>query len=98
MVSLLKLEAPLGTPLRSLVKGFILTKQTEGKSPRTVEYYQENFRCFLWYAQKESRADAIGSLTQWQIHEFLGYVAADTRHWGTKVLYERRLALYSIGM
>ncbi len=39
MVIGIKLEATSGPSLKSLVTGFVLTKQTEGKSKRTVEYY-----------------------------------------------------------
>jgi len=82
MVASLKLEAPLGTSLKSLVRGFVLTKQTEGKSPRTVEYYRDNLRRFLWYAEKHSWPDDIRLLTKWHIKEFLGYVATETHRWG----------------
>jgi hypothetical protein len=34
-------------PLKSLVNGFILTEQTEGKSPRAVEFCSDNLRRFL---------------------------------------------------
>jgi len=33
-----------------LSKGFVLTQRTDGKSLRTVEYYEGNLRRFLWYA------------------------------------------------
>ncbi len=71
-----------GTSLRSLVTGFVLTKQTEGKSPRTVEYYGDNLRRFLWYADQRGWSDDIRLLTQWQIKEFLGYVATGKARWG----------------
>jgi len=50
-------QVSLGTSLRSLAKGFILTKHAEDKSPRTVEYYRENLNRFLWYTEKENWAD-----------------------------------------
>lgn len=68
--------------LKSLVKGFVLIKRTEGKSPRTVEYYEENFRRFLWYTGRQGWSDDIRFLTEWQIREFLSYVGTDTRRWG----------------
>ena len=68
--------------LKSLVKGFVLTKRTEGKSPRTVEYYEENLRRFLWYAGRQGWSDDIRFLTEWQIKEFLGYVGTETHRWG----------------
>lgn len=68
--------------LKSLVVGFVLTKRTEGKSLRTVEYYQENLRRFLWYAERQGWSDDIRFLTEWQIREFLGYVGTETHRWG----------------
>jgi site-specific recombinase XerD len=82
MVISIKVEAPPGTSLGSLVKGFVLTKQTEGKSPRTVEYYKENLRRFLWYAGRQRWSDDIRFLTEWQIREFFSYVGTETRRWG----------------
>ena len=82
MVILMRPGAPPGTSLKSLVGGFVLTKQTEGKSPRTVEYYRENLKRFLWYAEKQGWSDDIRLLTEWHIREFLGYVASETCRWG----------------
>jgi len=64
MVASIKLQAPSGTSLRSLVRGFVLTKQTEGKSSRTVEYYRDNLKRLLWYAEKEGWSDDIRLLTE----------------------------------
>lgn len=82
MAASIKPEVLPGVSLKSLVKGFVLTKQTEGKSPRTVEYYQENLRRFLWYAERQGWSDDIRFLTEWQIREFLGYVGNETHRWG----------------
>ena len=76
--------APPGTSLRSLVNGFVLTKQTEGKSPRTVEFYSENLKRFLWYAQKQDWPDDIRMITEWYIREFLGYLVNEKCRWGLK--------------
>jgi site-specific recombinase XerD len=82
MVISLRPEAPTGTSLRSLVNGFVLTKQTEGKSPRTVEFYSENLKRFLWYASRQDWPDDIRIITEWHIREFLGYVANEKCRWG----------------
>jgi site-specific recombinase XerD len=74
--------APPGTSLKSLIRGFILTKQTDGKSPRTVEFYADNLKRFLWYSLKKQWPDDIRLLTEWDIREFLGYVANETNRWG----------------
>jgi len=82
MVASIKPEVSPGMSLKSVVKGFVLTKQTEGKSPRTVEYYQENLRRFLWYAGRQGWSDDIRFLTEWQIRGFLGYIGTETHRWG----------------
>jgi site-specific recombinase XerD len=71
-----------GTSLKSLINGFVLTKQTEGKSPRTVEFYAENLKRFLWYARRKEWPDDIRILTEWHIRDFLGYVANEVNRWG----------------
>ena len=82
MVVSTRIEASPRLSLRSLVKGFVLTKRTEGKSPRTVEDYDENLRRFLWYADRQGWSDDIRFLTEWQIRDFLGYVGTETNRWG----------------
>jgi len=84
MVVSIRPTAQPGTSLKSPVTGFVLTKQTEGKSPRTVEFYSENLKRFLWYAHRQEWPDDIRMLTEWNIREFLGYVANETNRWGLK--------------
>lgn len=82
MVTAIRPVAPPGTSLKSLVNGFVLTKQTEGKSPRTVEFYSENLKRFLWYGSRQGWSDDIRMLTEWHIREFLSYVANERYRWG----------------
>jgi len=84
MVTDLKIQAPAGASLRALAKGFVLTKQTEGKSPRTVEYYQDHLRRFIWYATQQGWSDDIRTLDEWNIRQFLGYVGTETHRWGLR--------------
>jgi len=79
-----RLGAPPGTSLKSLVNGFVLTKQTEGKSPRTIEFYSENLNRFLWYSSMQDWPDDIRMFTQWHIREFLSYLANEKCRWGLK--------------
>jgi hypothetical protein len=72
----------LGSSLKSLINGFVLTKQTDGKSPRTVEFYSENLKRFLWYSLKKQWPDDIRMISEWDIRDFLGYVANETNRWG----------------
>jgi site-specific recombinase XerD len=82
MVTAIREVARPGTSLKSLFNGFVLTKQTEGKSPRTVEFYSENLKRFLWYASKQGWSDDIRMLTEWHIREFLSYLASEKCRWG----------------
>jgi len=80
----LKSQSPPGTSLRYLVKGYLLTHQTEGRSPYTVAYYKGILGRFLWYAEREDWPDDARLLTEWQIREFLGYVGVEVNRWGVK--------------
>jgi len=84
MVVSIKLEAPPGTSLSSLAKGYVLTHQTEGSSPHTVKYYEGTLNRFLWYAHREGWPDDARLLNEWQIREFLGYVATEVNRWDKK--------------
>jgi len=79
-----KLESPPGTSLKSLVRGFVLTERTDGKSPRTVEYYEGNLHRFLWYGERENWVDDVRLITEWHVREFLSYVASEVHRWGLK--------------
>ena len=82
MVAAIRQVARPGTSLKSLINGFVLTKQTEGKSPRTVEFYSENLKRFVWYASRQGWSDDIRMVTQWHVREFLGYLANEKGRWG----------------
>ena len=82
MVVSKQLGAPPGTSLRSLVAGFVLTKQTEGKSHRTVEFYSQNLKRFLWCVLKKDWSDDIRTLTEWNIRGCLDYLANERFRWG----------------
>jgi hypothetical protein len=82
MVAAIDQGVEAGRSLKLLVNGFVLTKQTEGKSHRTVEFYSENLKRFLWYASRQGWSDDIRMVTQWHVREFLGYLANEKGRWG----------------
>ena len=65
MFESIKLEAPPGTSIKSLVRGYLLTHQTEESSPHTVEYYHGMLDRFLWYAAKADWVDDARFLHEW---------------------------------
>jgi len=81
MFKSIELEAPLGTSLKSLVRGYLLTHQTEGSSPNTIEYYRGILDRFLWYATTADWVDDARLLNEWHIREFLGYVGTEINRW-----------------
>jgi site-specific recombinase XerD len=82
MVTFTRSQVPVGTSIKSLVKGFILTLHTDCKSPRTVEYYESNLRRFLWYAEQQEWPDDVRLITEWHIREFLAYTGGEGNRWG----------------
>jgi len=40
------------TDIESLIKGYILNCRCEGKSPKTIEYYEGHLKRFLWYCRQ----------------------------------------------
>ncbi|APV44168.1 integrase/recombinase XerD [Dehalogenimonas formicexedens] len=78
----LKVGVPLGQSLKSLAAYFVITKQSEGKSPKTVSYYHDNLRRFLWYCDQQQFSDDIRLITQWQVKQFLAYVGSAKDRWG----------------
>lgn len=82
MLESAKLEAPLGNSLKSFVRGYLLTHQTQGSSPHTVEYYHGILNRFLWYAANADWPDDAKFLNEWHIREFLGYVGTKLNRWG----------------
>ena len=84
MVASSFIAAPPGSSLKSLVDGFVLTKETEGKSVRTVEFYRENLKRFLWFAHQNNWPDDIRVINEWHIKQFIGYVVSGLNRWGTE--------------
>jgi len=76
-----KVHAPLGTCLKSLVRGYLLTHQTEGSSPHTIEYYRGILDRFLWYSTNADWEDDARLVNEWHIREFLGYVGTELNRW-----------------
>ncbi len=79
---MIKVPTSHHTSLQSLVQGFVLCQQTEGKSPHTIKYYQGIPERFLWYARKQEWPVEAKLISEWHIRDFLGYVAEEKMRWG----------------
>ena len=82
MVVSIRSQAPVGTSIRSLVKGCVLTQRTDCKSPHTIIYYESNLKRFLWYAEQQQWSDDVRLITEWHIREFLAYTGEEGNRWG----------------
>jgi site-specific recombinase XerD len=77
-------DKSIGTSLKSLVQGFVLTQRTDCRSPATIEYYEGNLRRFLWFCEQNNLPDDARLLTEWNIREFFSYVSGETHRWGAE--------------
>jgi site-specific recombinase XerD len=82
MVTFIKRMTPLGTSLKSLAEGFILTQRTDCRSLATVVWYEGILRRFLWYSETQNWPEDVRAVTEWHIREFLAYISTETNRWG----------------
>jgi len=62
------------TSLERLIKHFEAHNRSEGKSPRTVEYYSRVLNYFLQYLEKEGYSTSLGDLTLEVARDFVLYL------------------------
>jgi hypothetical protein len=65
MLKSIKFEVSGGTYLKSMVRDYLLTHQTEKSSTHTIEYYRDMLDRFLWYAAKADWVDDAKFLHEW---------------------------------
>ncbi|MCL5265967.1 MAG: tyrosine-type recombinase/integrase [Chloroflexi bacterium] len=58
-------------PLERLIEHFRLFNRTENKSPRTVEWYDENLQLFLHWLQRCGKSTLLGDLDIHIVREFI---------------------------
>ncbi len=78
--------------LQAQVQGFILTCRTEGKSKKTVAFYNDNLQRFLWYVDQESLPTEANRVAPQHVRDFLLYVQSENTRWGGKSESARRPA------
>lgn len=64
--------------LRNAVGGFLFSLRAEGKSNRTIEYYDDLLRCFLQYTEVNKWTDKIQAVSSIQLRQFLSWVGSRT--------------------
>ena len=60
--------------LQRAIDGFLLAKQAEGKSKKTVDWYAYNLRQFTTWLARVPQANSISSIAAEHIREFLNYL------------------------
>jgi len=60
--------------LQNLIEGFRLSCQTEGKSPKTIEWYFSFLTRFRLFLESEQLPTALSSITKNHIREFILYL------------------------
>lgn len=69
--------------LQSLVQGYILNYQCEGKSPKAIKFYSHNLKNFLWFIEREGYPVNPKRIDANHIRAFLTYVANESTRWGS---------------
>jgi len=72
-----------GTSLEALIGYFELALRSEGKSPKTVDYYVGHLKLFLGYALGQGWKD-IGDVDAWAVRQFLAYVREPANPLGSR--------------
>ena len=69
--------------LSGLINDYILTCNTEGKSPHTIEFYGNMLGRFLWYAERHDFPQNAQAIHRFHIVEFLTYLQTEPVGWGS---------------
>jgi site-specific recombinase XerD len=64
--------------LRDAVDGFLFSLRAEGRTSRTIEYYDDLLGCFLRYAKSNKWPDNIQFVDARQLRQFLSWVGSRT--------------------
>jgi integrase/recombinase XerC len=68
----------------SLIQGYILNCRCEGKSPKTISFYQGNLKRFLWYCREYNFPTNPADLMPLHFRQFLWYISSEDVRWGSR--------------
>ncbi len=77
------------TSLKSLLKGYVLNYETEGKSPKTISIAEMILSKFIWYCDQNDFPN-VNQLSVIHIRKFLSYLADTTHRWNSTSPVARR--------
>ena len=70
------------TPLEKLARHFEAHNRSEGKSPRTVDWYKNVLRYFQSYLKEQDQSEMLGDITLQTVKEFIVYLQTRERWHG----------------
>ena len=76
--------------LDRLVQGYLITLQSEGKSPQTVISYKDQLSHFLWWCEREGVPGDAEGITAAHVRGFLLYAQTEPVRWGGRSTSSRR--------
>jgi len=65
--------------IANLIKGFQLSCQTEGKSPKTIEWYSDSLKTFKKFLDSKGLLGDIGYLSRDHIRLYIAYLQNEAR-------------------
>jgi len=65
--------------LENMIQGFILSYQTEGKSPNTITWYRDFINRFMQFLKSRDYPTIIASINQNHIRTFIWYLQTEAR-------------------
>jgi integrase/recombinase XerC len=68
----------------ALIQGYILNCHCEGKSPKTVNFYQGNLKRFLWYCRENNLPTNPADLMPLHFRQFLWHIYSEAVRWGSR--------------
>lgn len=57
--------------LRNLLRHFVLAKRTEGRSPKTISWYEENLYLFIRFLEESGRSTLLRDVGLQEVREFV---------------------------
>jgi len=82
------------TRIDHLISGFLLDCTIRGLSPRTIEFYGDNLRRFLWWLRQNHLPESINALTSQIIKAFVGYIQSESSRWqSTNPMSNRKVSI-----
>jgi site-specific recombinase XerD len=84
--------------LARLTESYAHCLASEGKSPKTIEWYTANLKRFTKFLDDSHFSDIVTEVGKAEARQFISYLQTDVRRWENhpNIRDDRRLSAYSI--